>query len=90
MKHYGFLLTCIHPYKDRVVDRGFCPFTGECGSVKTHIPEYFTYYNHRRKKGFNQNIMKKIRFPVTSKFFPTELFQTNNKPSKHLPVQSPQ
>ena len=50
MEHYGFLLTCIHPYKDRVVDRGFCPFTGECGSVKTHIPEYFTYYNQEVKK----------------------------------------
>ena len=38
MREYGFSLTRILPYKDRIVD----PYTGECESVKTHILAYFT------------------------------------------------
>ena len=43
MRKYGFSLTRILPCKGRIYDsdRRFCPYTRECGSVKTHILAYF-------------------------------------------------
>ena len=39
MREYGFSLTRILPYKDKVYD--FYPYTGEHWSVKTRILAYF-------------------------------------------------
>ena len=45
MREYGFSLTRILPYKDKIYDYGsVIRDTGEYGSVKTRILAYFMQY----------------------------------------------
>ena len=53
MQEYGFSLTRILPCKDKIFDfvLWFCSYTGEYGSVKIRIFEYFMqWYSGLRDK----------------------------------------
>ena len=56
MREYAFSLTRILPYRDRI-----CNYTGEYGSVKTHILAYSLQYPLYLCKALKDgNLFKKI------------------------------
>ena len=67
MREYWFSVTCILPYKDRILDS---LYTGEYGSVKTRILIYFMQCNDNTECVCLSFVLTGFVFPIGKNCYP--------------------